>query len=104
MTALLEAVLNMLNFALVVVDQSARMHFKTRLASTLLETPRSGLAEQNEIFVATPTEGIELKQAVRLACREGRGSGIRLTRSGEPPQHWLVALLWKVPTIRLART
>jgi DNA-binding CsgD family transcriptional regulator len=79
-SGLAERALDMLEHALVIVDEAGTVHYRNRLASALLKGAGSPL-----------TMSSELQAAIALACRERRPSALLLSQGARAPLRVLVA-------------
>jgi DNA-binding CsgD family transcriptional regulator len=87
---MLERALDMLDCALLIVDEESTIQFRNRVAAALLAGEHGGLAFAGGALSARGRKLREtLAHAVALACGELEPSGICLPQPGEPPEHWL---------------
>jgi DNA-binding CsgD family transcriptional regulator len=75
----LERALDMLDYALVIVNQDGKLEYKNRVAAALLKDSPGPLGRA------------QLRAAIRLACLEARASGLFVARRGRPPWRVIVA-------------
>jgi DNA-binding CsgD family transcriptional regulator len=89
--ALLERALDMLDHALVIVDETGAVHYRNRLASALLKSAGSPLAVSAGILAARGRElQGELQQAIRLACLQRRSSALAASQGTRSPLRLMV--------------
>ena len=89
---LAERALDMLDHALVIVDEAAAVHYRNRPAGTLLKSAGSPLSVSAGILGARGRElQAELHAAIRLACRERRASALVASQGTREPLRLMVA-------------
>jgi len=87
---MLERALDMLDLALLIVDDECKVEYRNRVATALLGRAHGGLALGGGLLTAKGRKLREgLAQAIRLACDELRSSGLCLSQPGSPPERWL---------------
>jgi DNA-binding CsgD family transcriptional regulator len=87
---MLERALDMLDCALLIVDDEGRVEYRNRVATALLARSHGGLALAGGALTAKGRKLREaLAQAIRLACGEVQSSGLCLSQPGSPPERWL---------------
>ena len=87
---MLERALDMLDCALLIVDDEAKVEYRNRVAAALLTRAHGGLALAGGTLTAKARKLREaLAQAIRLACAELQPSGLCLPQPGSPPERWL---------------
>jgi DNA-binding CsgD family transcriptional regulator len=90
LTVMLERALDMLDSALVIVDDEGRVEYRNRVATALLANPHGGLALARGVLTAKARQMREgLAQAIGLACNEFQPSGLCLPQPGVPAERWL---------------
>ena len=87
---MLERALDMLDCALLIVDDEGKVEYRNRVATALLARAHGGLALAAGTLTAKARRLREpLAQAIRLACAELQSSGLCLPQPGSPPERWL---------------
>ena len=87
---MLERVLDMLDCALIIVDDEGRVEYRNCVASTLLARRHGGLTLTGGALSAKVAKVRDaLAQAIRLACDGLQPSGLCLPQPGTPPERWL---------------
>jgi len=87
---MLERVLDMLDCALIIVDDEGRVEYRNCVASTLLARGHGGLTLTGGTLSAKVAKVRDaLAQAIRLACDGLQPSGLCLPQPGTPPERWL---------------
>ena len=87
---MLERVLDMLDSALLIVDDEGRVEYRNCVASTLLARGHGGLTLTGGALSAKVAKVRDaLAQAIRLACDGLQPSGLCLPQPGTPPERWL---------------
>src|SRR5688572_4834195 len=87
---MLERALDMLDSALLIVDDEGRVEYRNRVASALLASGQGGLALARGVLTATARQLRErLAEAIRLACVDLEPSGLCLPQPGVAPDRWL---------------
>ena len=91
-SGLAERALDMLDHALVIVDEALVVHYRNRVASALLRSEGSPLTAADGTLGARGRElQSELQHAIRLACRERRASALVASQGTRAPLRLLVA-------------
>ena len=91
-SGLLERALDMLDHALLIVDEAAGVHYRNRLASALLKSEAAPLMVSAGILGARGRElQAELHQAIRLACLQRRPSAVVASQGARTPLRLMVA-------------
>jgi len=91
-SGLLERALDMLDHALLIVDEAAGVHYRNRLASALLKSEAAPLMVSAGILGARGRElQAELHQAIRLACLQRRPSALVASQGARTPLRLMVA-------------
>lgn len=89
--ALLERALDMLDHALVIVDEAGAVHYRNRMASALLKSAGSPLSVAAGVLGARGRElHARLQAAIRLACHERRSSALAASQGGRTPLRLMV--------------
>ena len=89
--ALLERALDMLDHALVIVDETGSVHYRNRLASALLKSAASPLTLAAGTLGARGRElHADLQQAIRHACVERRSSALAVSQGTRTPLRLMV--------------
>ena len=84
-----ELALDMLDWALIVVDHEGRLEYRNRLAAAQLKSGRGGLTLARGIISAKVLALREqLMQAIRAACKLQRSSGVCVPQPGTPAEAW----------------
>ena len=95
---MLERAFDMLDHALVIVDEQGTVEYCNRVAAQLLSGGHGGLTLAQGALGANTRELREaLAQRIRVACVEHRPSGLCLPQPGVAPERWLrlvVAPIW----------
>jgi DNA-binding CsgD family transcriptional regulator len=87
---ILERALDMLDCALLIVNDEGEIEYGNRVAAALLERGHGGLTIADGTLSARPREVRELvTQAVSLACVEMQPSGFCVPHPGAEPETWL---------------
>jgi DNA-binding CsgD family transcriptional regulator len=87
---MLERALDMLDCALVIVDDEGKVEYRNRAAAAMLKGSHGGLAVADGFLTAKGRKGREaLTQAFRLSCAELQPSGLCLPQAGAAPERWL---------------
>jgi DNA-binding CsgD family transcriptional regulator len=87
---MLERALDMLDCALLIVDDEGKVEYRNRVASALVARSHGGLALGGGILTAKGRKLRDaLAEAIRLACVELQSSGLCLSQPGSPPERWL---------------
>lgn len=87
---MLERALDMLDCALLIVDDEGMVEYRNRVAAALLKGAHGGLTIAGGALSAKARELREgLAQAIGFACTELRPSGLCLPQPGTPPERWL---------------
>jgi DNA-binding CsgD family transcriptional regulator len=87
----MEHALDMLDHALVIVDEAGSVHYRNRPASALLKSAGSPLTLAAGILGGRGRElHAELQQAIRLACVERRSSALAASQGTRSPLRLLV--------------
>jgi DNA-binding CsgD family transcriptional regulator len=87
---MLERALDMLDCALLIVDDEGRVEYRNRVAAALLARSHGGLALGGGTLTAKGRKLREaLAEAIHLACTELQSSGLCLSQPGLPPERWL---------------
>src|SRR5688572_8950596 len=87
---ILERALDILDCALLIVNDEGEIEYGNRVAATLLERGYGGLTVTGGVLSAKAREVREmLAQAVGLACVEMQPSGFCVPRPEAPPEGWL---------------
>ena len=90
LTIMLARALDMLDSALVIVDEAGRVEYRSRAASALLLRSHGGLTFVDGRLSARSRRLREaLDRATRRACAELQASGLCLSQAGSPPERWL---------------
>ena len=90
-SALLERALDMLDHALVIVDEAGAVHYRNRLANALLKSALSPLSVAAGILGARGRElQATLVDAIRLACLQRRSSALAASQGTRAPLRLLV--------------
>lgn len=89
--ALLERALDMLDHALLIVDEAGAVHYRNRQASALLKSAGSPLTVSAGMLGARGRElHAELQEAIRHACAERRSSALAASHGGRTPLRLMV--------------
>ena len=81
---------DMLDCALLLVTNDARVEYRNRQAATLLRSGLGGLRLVGGILCANPGKPRDtLSAAIRMACEELQAGGVCLVQAGVPPERWL---------------
>jgi DNA-binding CsgD family transcriptional regulator len=87
---MLERALDMLDCALLIVDDAGKVEYRNRVATALLARQHGGLALAGGALGAKGRKLREaLAQAIRVACDKVQSSGLCLSQPGSPPERWL---------------
>jgi DNA-binding CsgD family transcriptional regulator len=87
---MLERALDMLDSALLIVDDEGRVEYRNRAATALLASGQGGLALARGVLTATARQLREgLTEAIRLACVDLEPSGLCLPQPGIAQHRWL---------------
>jgi len=87
---MLERALDMLDCALLIVDDEGKVEYRNRVAAALLARAHGGLTLGGGSLSAKARKLREaLSHAIRLACTELQSSGLCLSQPGSPPERWL---------------
>jgi DNA-binding CsgD family transcriptional regulator len=90
LTVMLERALDMLDCALLIVDEEGRVEYRNRVAAALLAAAHGGLALSGGALTARGRKLRDsLSQAIQLACTELEPTGICVSQTGAPPERWL---------------
>jgi DNA-binding CsgD family transcriptional regulator len=90
-SALLERALDMLDHALVIVDETGAVHYRNRLANALLKSALSPLSVAAGLLGARGRElQAALMDAIRLACLQRRSSALAASQGNRAPLRLLV--------------
>lgn len=90
LSVMLARALDMLDCALVIVTDEARVEYRNRLASWLLRAGHGGLRIDGDFLVASPGHLRDgLAEAIRLACAGLQPGGLCLSQPGVSPERWL---------------
>jgi DNA-binding CsgD family transcriptional regulator len=76
---MLERALDMLDCALLIVDQECKVRYRNRVAAAFLKGERGALRLDHKA----------VREAIRLACHELRPSGVCLPQAGAASERWL---------------
>lgn len=91
-SGLLERALDMLDHALVIVDEAGLVQYRNRLANALLKSAASPLTVAAGMLGARGRElQAELHEAIRLACLQRSSSALAASRGVQAPVRLLVA-------------
>jgi len=89
--ALLERALDMLDHALVIVDEAGAVHYRNRMASALLKSAGSPLSVAAGVLGARGRElHARLQAAIRVACHERRSSALAASQGSRTPLRLMV--------------
>ncbi|HEY6822598.1 MAG TPA: helix-turn-helix transcriptional regulator [Burkholderiales bacterium] len=100
---LLERALDMLDYAVVLVDGEARIEFRNHGANTLLRKPECPLSSANGMLLAKPrTARADLKQAIGHACAGAGPHGLRLPNGDAAGEPWLRIIVAPLHSAELA--
>lgn len=89
--ALLERALDMLDHALVIVDEAGAVHYRNRMASALIKSAGSPLSLAAGVLGARGRElHARLQDAIRLACHERRSSALAASQGSRTPLRLMV--------------
>ena len=87
---MLSRAFDMLDCALLVVTDAARLDYANRTARSLLKSGHGGLCLAGGILSVTPAKLRDsLAEAIRVACTELQPGGLCLSQPGEAPLNWL---------------
>ena len=87
---MLERALDMLDCALLIVDDEGKVEYRNRVAAALLARAHGGLTLGGGSLSAKARKLREaLSHAIRLACTELQSSGLCLSQPGSPPERGL---------------
>jgi DNA-binding CsgD family transcriptional regulator len=87
---MLERALDMLDCALLIVDEEGTVQYRNRVATALLDGAHGGLVVEGGTLTAKGRKLREtLAHALALACAELEPSGICLPHPGQSPERWL---------------
>lgn len=87
---LLERALDMLDYALIVVDEAAKIEFRNRRATALLKSHGNSLGASGNTLSISPREVRgRLMQAIRKACESAELSGLCIPGGAHDPTDWL---------------
>jgi DNA-binding CsgD family transcriptional regulator len=87
---MLERALDMLDCALLIVDDEGTVEYRNQVASALLRRAHGGLTIAGGALSAKGRELREgLARAIRLACSKLQPSGLCVAQAGTPPGRWL---------------
>jgi DNA-binding CsgD family transcriptional regulator len=87
---MLERALDMLDCALLIVDDEGKVAYRNRVATALLERAHGGLILAEGVLSAKGRELREgLARAIRLACDGLQPSGLCVAQPGALPGRWL---------------
>lgn len=101
-THLLERALDMLHYALIIVDEGGRIEFKNRTAAALLRDADNSLAAHGNTLSLSPREMRgRLMHAIRKACHASELSGLSVPRGGHDPLNWLRLVVAPLEGIKL---
>jgi DNA-binding CsgD family transcriptional regulator len=82
-SGILAEALHMLDYALLIVDEQARIGFKNREAERVLDRFRSLEENERGCLVARPRAvSLRVREAIQGACRDARVAGFRLVPLG----------------------
>ena len=91
-SGLLERALDMLDHALVIVDEAGSVHYRNRPANALLKSAASPLTLNAGALGARGRElQAELQDAIRLACLQRRSSALAASQGTQAPLRLMVA-------------
>lgn len=100
---LLERAFDMLDYAVLLVDDEARIEFRNHLAAALMSKPDCPLESADGMLVARPRASrAELRHAIRAACDGGHAHGMRLEREGVEQERWLRLIIAPLHAAELA--
>ena len=98
-SAMLAEVLHMLDYALLVVDEEARIGFKNRKAERVLERSPSLREDDRGYLSAIPRAlSLQIRKAIQGACVHSRVAGLRIADASAP--FWLGLIFTPLLTSR----
>jgi DNA-binding CsgD family transcriptional regulator len=81
---------DMLDCALLLVTNEARVEYRNRQAAAVLRSGQGGLRMVGDTLSANPGKPRDtLAAAIRLACHEAQAGGVCLAQPGVPTERWL---------------
>jgi DNA-binding CsgD family transcriptional regulator len=84
-SGMLAEALHMLDYALLIVDEEARIGFKNREAERVLDQFQSLHENERGCLIARPRAmSVRVREAIHGACRNARVAGFRLAKPGGP--------------------
>ena len=100
---LLERALDMLDYAVVLVDGEARIEFRNQVANALLRKEECPLSGANGTLIARPRAGrAELRQAIGHACAGAGPHALRLPNGDLTGERWLRLIVAPLHSAELA--